>query len=173
MPATQAAIELANTLATALLRPRPLPKLDFADGVPDDCATLVAVPALLLNEPHVRDLVMDMEIRYLANRDPNVMFALVTNSRDSRERPQERDDVLRLCERLVQELNERYGTADGTRRSICCTGSAPTTRREERWIGWERKRGKLLDLNQLLRGVRDRFPGEGRQRRRAADACAT
>ena len=157
VPATQAAVELANMLAIALLRPRPLPKLDFAAGVPDDCATLVAVPALLLNEPHVRDLVMDMEIRYLANRDPNVMFALVTNSRDSRERPQEHDDVLRLCERLVGELNQRYGTAGHTPFYLLHRFRAYSPS-EDRWIGWERKRGKLLDLNQLLRGVPTAFP---------------
>jgi cyclic beta-1,2-glucan synthetase len=157
VPATQAAVELANMLATALLRPRLLPKLDFAAGVPDDCATLVAVPALLLNEPHVRDLVLDMEIRYLANRDPNIMFALVTNSRDSRERPQEHDDVLRLCERLVGELNQRYGTARHTPFYLLHRFRAYSPS-EDRWIGWERKRGKLQDLNQLLRGVRDRFP---------------
>ena len=111
-PATQAAIDFANVIATALIRPRPLPKLDFADGVPDECATVVAVPALLLTERHVRDLVMDMEIRYLANRDPNIVFALVTDSRDSQNRPEERDQALGLCEQLVRQLNERYG-ADG------------------------------------------------------------
>jgi hypothetical protein len=157
IPASQAAIELANATATALVRARPLPKLDFSDGVPDECATVVAVPALLLTERHVRDLVMDMEIRYLANRDANVAFALVTNSRDSRERPQERDEVLGLCERLVQQLNDRYG-ADGHTPFYLLHRFRAYNPCEERWIGWERKRGKLLDLNQLLRGVRDRFP---------------
>ena len=128
-----------------------------ADGVPDECATVVAVPALLLSERHVRDLVMDMEIRYLANRDPNVLFALVTDSRDSRERPQERDEILSLCEKLVQQLNERYG-ADGDTPFYLLHRFRAYNACEERWIGWERKRGKLLDLNQLLRGVRDRFP---------------
>jgi cyclic beta-1,2-glucan synthetase len=157
IPATHAAINFANAVVTTVIRPRPLPKLDFADGVPDECATVVAVPALLLTERHVRDLVMDMEIRYLANRDPNVVFALVTDSRDSRERPQERDEVVSLCEQLVQELNERYG-ADGHTPFYLLHRFRVYNPCEERWIGWERKRGKLLDLNQLLRGVRDRFP---------------
>src|SRR2546427_5839218 len=30
--------------------------------------------------------------------------------------------------------------------------------RERAWMGWERKRGKLLDLNKLLRGQYDSFP---------------
>ena len=56
--------------------PEPLPKLDFSKGIPDDCATLVAVPSLLLNEKQVRELVNDLEVRFLANRDPHLHFAL-------------------------------------------------------------------------------------------------
>jgi hypothetical protein len=157
IPAVQAAMDLVNTLATGVLPPRALPKLDFEAGVPDECATLVAVPALLINEQHVRDLVMDMEIRYLANRDRNIMFALVTNSRDAQERPREDDQGLRLCQALVAELNQRYGT-DGHTPFYLLHRFRAFNPSEGRWIGWERKRGKLFDLNQLLRGVRDRFP---------------
>ena len=57
-----------------------LPKLDFSEGIPDDCVTMVAVPTLLLNEAQVRDLVLDLEIRFLANRDRNLYFALLTDS---------------------------------------------------------------------------------------------
>src|SRR5271165_2557549 len=64
LPATQAAVELMNHLTTSLLRPRALPKLDFSKGIPDDCATIVAVPTLLLNEAQVANLVLDLEIRY-------------------------------------------------------------------------------------------------------------
>jgi cyclic beta-1,2-glucan glucanotransferase len=157
LPATQAAVDLVNEVVMWLVRPRRLPKLDFSDGIPDDCATMVAVPAILLNERHVRELVMDMEIRFLANRDPNLSFALVTNSRDSKQCSDERHDVLQLCERLIRGLNERYGGRGRTpfylfHRRLAFYPS------EGRWMGWERKRGKLLDLNQLLRGVRDRFP---------------
>jgi hypothetical protein len=157
IPATQAAIDFTNAVATALIRPRQLPKLDFASGLPEECTAVVAVPALLLNERHVRDLVMDMEIRYLANQDANVMFALVTDLRDSPDRPEECDEVLSLCVRLVSQLNERYGVDRRTPFYLLHRFRAYNPC-EERWIGWERKRGKLLDLNQLLRGVRDRFP---------------
>ena len=59
-----------NNLTSYLAPPRALPKLDFSEGIPADCATLVAVPTLLLNERQVRQLAMDLEIRFLANRDP-------------------------------------------------------------------------------------------------------
>ena len=157
LPATHAAADLANILVTTMFGPQPLPKLDFEEGVPAECTTLVAVPSLLIDERHVRELVMDMEIRYLANRDARIMFALVTNARDSRNRPDGEGEALRLAETLVAGLNARYG-AEGHTPFYLLHRKRAFNPGEGRWIGWERKRGKLLDLNQLLRGVRDRFP---------------
>ncbi len=63
-----------NNSITAIFDAEPLPKMDFAPGISPDCATLVAVPTLLLNEKQVRELVDELEVRYLANRDPNLSF---------------------------------------------------------------------------------------------------
>ena len=70
LPVTQAAVELVNYFITSILKPRPLPKLDFSEGVPEDSKTLVTVPTLLINEKQIRQLVEDLEIRYLGNQDP-------------------------------------------------------------------------------------------------------
>ena len=157
IPATQAAVDFMNNLATSLARPRVLPKLDFSEGIPADCATMVAVPTLLLNETQVRELVMDLEIRYLANRDPNLYLALITDSPDSDRASDEKDRFVDLCSELIQDLNRRYGNSSATpfymfHRHRVFNAS------EGRWMGWERKRGKLLDLNRLLRGGFDSFP---------------
>jgi cyclic beta-1,2-glucan synthetase len=156
LPAAQIAIEFANCLFTSLLPPRVLPKLDFSAGIPRDCATLVAVPALLLNEPQVRDLVHDLEIRCLANPDPNLYFALLTDSPDSDRPVDDRDKLAGLCATLIEELNGRCNRGRKPflllhrRREYCAS--------ERRWMGWERKRGKLIALNRLLRGAGDAFP---------------
>ncbi len=157
LPATQAAVEFMNHLTTSLLRPRPLPKLDFSEGVPEEFAALVAVPALLLNEEQVRGLALDLEIRFLANHDPNLSFALVTDCPDADRPEDERDKLAELCCELIDGLNRTYGNGDATpfylfHRHRIYNAS------EGRWMGWERKRGKLLDLNQLLRGRYDSFP---------------
>ena len=157
IPATHGAVGIMNSLATSRLGPSLLPKLDFSEGIPDECATMVAVPALLLNQRHVHELVKDMEVRYLGNRDRNLWFALVTNSPDSNEPSDEHNQLLWLCERLVRELNERHGRHGHTPFFLFHRFRAYNPG-EQRWMGWERKRGKLHDLNQLLRGVRDRFP---------------
>jgi cyclic beta-1,2-glucan synthetase len=157
LPATQAAVDFLNNLAAFLVPPRVLPKLDFSEGIPGDCATLVAVPTLLLNEAQAHDLVLDLEIRFLANRGPNLYFALLTDGPDSGHPDRGDEPLVDLCRRLIEGLNQRYRG----------TGAAPFflfhrhrayNHAEGCWMGWERKRGKLLDLNQLLRGGFDAFP---------------
>ncbi len=63
LPCSQSAIQLVNYLITSLLEPKILPKLDFSEGVPDNCATLVAIPSMLFNQQQVRRLVEDLEVR--------------------------------------------------------------------------------------------------------------
>ena len=89
--------------------------LDFSEGIPAEHATMVAVPSLLLNERQVHELVMDLEIRYLANRDPHLHFALVTDSTDA-EQPDDGlgDPLVPLAQSLVTALNERYGALGQT-----------------------------------------------------------
>ena len=157
LPATQAAADFMNNLAAFLAPPRVLPKLDFSEGIPGDCVTMVAVPTLLLSEAQVRDLALDLEIRFLANRDPNLYFALLTDPPDS-DRPQDEHDALvGLCARLIEGLNTRYRSY-GQSPFFLFHRHRIYNESEGRWMGWERKRGKLLDLNRLLRGGFDAFP---------------
>ena len=83
LPCSQSAIQLVNYLITSLLEPQILPKLDFSEGVPDNCTTLVAIPSLLLSQEQVRRLAEDLEVRFLGNHDPNIHFALLTDLPDT------------------------------------------------------------------------------------------
>jgi hypothetical protein len=158
LPAMQAAVEFVNALVPAVTRPRAIAKLDFSKGIPLGCETMVAVPALLLNEQHVHELVMDLEIRYLANRDPQLYFALLTDSVDAVDRAGAASEPLvPLAVSLVEGLNARYGTMGRTPFYLFHRHRVYNAS-EQRWMGWERKRGKLLDLNRLLRGGYDSFP---------------
>ena len=157
LPATQAAVDFMNNLTTFLLPPRVLPQLDFSDGIPDDCVTLVAVPTLFANEAQVRDLVLDLEIRYLANCGPNLYFALLSDTADADRPEEEHDQLVELAARLIEGLNSRY--RDGGRSPFFLLHRHRVyNESENRWMGWERKRGKLIDLNQYLRGGFDAFP---------------
>lgn len=157
LPASQSAVEVMNYVTTSLLHPRLLPKLDFSAGVPDDCVTMVVIPTLLLSEKQVRRLVDDLEVRYLGNSGPNLHYALLSDLPDTDEQASEADPLVDLAASLIEKLNRKY--------SQQATGSFTLLHRhraynagEGVWMGWERKRGKLLDFNRLLRGEYDSFP---------------
>jgi len=157
LPSSQAAVQLMNTCVTTLLPPSILPKLDFIEGIPDDCVTMVAVPTLLLNEEQVRGLVESLEVRYLGNHDRNIHFGLLTDLPDSREPAREDNPLVVLCTDLILELNEKYADQDSGLFFLFHRHRTYNPR-EKSWMGWERKRGKLLDLNKLLREQYDSFP---------------
>ncbi len=157
LPSSQSAVELVNYLTTSLLRAEILPKLDFSEGIPDDCTTLVAVPTLLLNEQQVRRLVDDLEVRFLGNHDRNLHFVLLSDLPDSRQPSREDDPLIDLCTELIEGLNEKYADQGGGS-FVLLHRHRIYNPREGVWMGWERKRGKLLDLNKLLRQQYDSFP---------------
>ena len=157
LPSSQCAIQMMDGIITQLLPAEILPKLDFSKGIPSDCVTLVAVPTLLLNEKQVHTLVEDLEVRFLGNHDANIHFALLSDLADSDHRASEDNPLIELCSSLIQELNHKY--ADQKKGSFLLLHRHRIYNpREKGWMGWERKRGKLMDLNKFLRGEYDSFP---------------
>jgi cyclic beta-1,2-glucan synthetase len=157
LPGSQAAVQLMNYLTTNLMPVEALPKLDFSEGIPNDCVTMVAIPTLLLNEKQVQGLVENLEVRFLGNHDRNLHFAIVSDLPDSDQPAPEESSLVALCARLISELNERYsGKTMGS--FFLLHRHRVYNPREGGWMGWERKRGKLLNLNQLMRGQYDSFP---------------
>ncbi|HEY0784322.1 MAG TPA: glucoamylase family protein [Acidobacteriaceae bacterium] len=167
LPVTQGAVDLVNNIVTSLFEARALSKLDFSKGVPREFSTLVAVPTLLLSEKQLRELVSELEVRYLANQDAHLHFALITDLPDAVTRPREsdRDTLVDLAVKLINELNARYaphsGHGDERRKGggfLLFHRHRIFNARQGVWMGWERKRGKLLDLNKFLQGAFDAFP---------------
>jgi cyclic beta-1,2-glucan synthetase len=157
LPSSQSAVQLMSYLVTTIFPAEILPKLDFSEEIPEDFLTLVAVPTLLLNEKQVRGLIEDLEVRFLGNHDRNIHFALVSDLPDSDRPASEESPLIDLCASLIRELNERYG-GQGKGSFFLLHRHRIYNPREKGWMGWERKRGKLMDLNRLLRGQYDSFP---------------
>ena len=157
IPAAQAAVELMNYFATSVLTPRPLAKFDFSKGVDPVFSTMVAIPTLLINDKQIHQLVDDLEVRYLVNRDRHICFALLTDLPDSAEPAGEHDPRIDLALQLIDNLNEKY-SGEGYGGFYLFHRHRIYNPREGTWMGWERKRGKLLDLNQMLRKAFDPFP---------------
>jgi cellobiose phosphorylase len=149
---SQLAVELVNWLSTLLTHPQPLPRMDFSEGIPEEYSTLVVIPAILINEQNVKELTEALEVRYLANRDKNLHFSLLTDFQDSVTENLPKDESLvLLARRRVENLNEKYkGTKCGT--FFLFHRPRQWNARERMWMGYERKRGKLEELNSMLRG---------------------
>ena len=156
--ASHLAVALANWLATLLVMPRPLPRMDFSKGIPRELRTLVVVPTMLTDIKNIEGLVKALEVRFLANRDEHLHFALLTDFCDANEeRLPEDEALLRLIRRRIEELNKKYSNTESD--TFFLFHRPRLWNSQERiWMGYERKRGKLADLNCFLRGgASDRF----------------
>ena len=158
--ASQLAIALINLLATLLATPQPLPRMDFSKGIPPEFRTLAVVPTMLISTQNIEDLIEALEVRFLANRDANLHFGLLTDFRDGEEETLPEDEpLLRLARQRIDEMNAKYGRSKGDP-FFLFHRPRRWNPQERIWMGYERKRGKLADLNVLLRGgehAGDRF----------------
>ena len=150
--ASHLAVALVNWLATLLVRPQPLPRLDFSEGIPLKFSTLVVVPTMLTSPQNIAALIEALEVRFLANRDANLHFGLLTDFLDAHaETLPEDEPLVNLARQGIEELNEKYRSSKG---DIFFLFHRPRrwNPREGIWMGYERKRGKLAELNAFLRG---------------------
>ena len=154
---SQFAVTIVNWLATLLVPPRPVLRLDFSQGIPRECSTLVAVPTMLTSRAGILSMVEQLEVRYLANRDERLFFALLTDFPDADCQTLPTDaELLCLAVQQIERLNAKY-RQDRPATFFLFHRERLWNEREGVWMGWERKRGKLSDLNSLLR-VGDRTP---------------
>ncbi len=149
---SQPAVALVNALATLIVPPNRLPRMDFSEGIPPESSTLVVVPSMLTSVANVEELAKALEVRFLANRDKNLHFALLTDFMDAdRETLPDDEQLLRLAQERIEELNERY-SAEENGTFFLFHRPRLWNPVEGVWMGYERKRGKLADLNSFLRG---------------------
>ena len=152
LPASQLVLELLNYLVTRFLPPRVLPKMDFkVSGVPDEFRTLVVVPLLLGNEDSIRGEAEKLEVRYMGNKERNILFSLFTDYSDADQA--HREDDARLLQAAVQSI-EALNRSHGEGRFLLFHRERLWSESEQKFIGWERKRGKLEELNGLIAGSR-------------------
>ncbi|MGD0093026.1 MAG: cyclic beta 1-2 glucan synthetase, partial [Planctomycetota bacterium] len=149
---SQFAVTLVNVFATLLVKPRALPRMDFSKGLPPEARTLVVVPTMLSSPQAVEELVQDLEVRYLANRSPNLYFALLTDFLDAPSEVLPNDELLlRVAADGIAALNRKYADT-GKGLFLLLHRPRRWNPRVRMWMGEERKRGKLGALNDLLRG---------------------
>lgn len=154
---SQVTSTLMNWLATLEVLPERLPRMDYTKGIPIERRTIIVIPLLLSNINKVDELLEALEVRFLGNQDNYLHFALLTDFTDAKTETLTSDSpLLSYVQNGIKQLNIKYNTVPTT---------GPTEDRfflfhrprlynpiAKCWMGYERKRGKLAALNQLLRG---------------------
>ena len=154
-PASDVAMTIINRLITIAFKPRHLPRLRLKGGPTQEMSTFVVVPTLLTNPTVIREQIAQLEVYYLANSNGSVYFALLTDWADADAEQLPGDAELLECARgEIAQLNARY-IATGIPRFSLFHRQRLWNPSESKWMGWERKRGKLAEFNRLLRGATD------------------
>lgn len=153
--AADLAVAIVNTIVTRTVPPKPLPGLDLTKGIPGHLRTLVAVPVLLHNADDIAALTERLEVHHLSSTGGAVHYALLSDTTDSATAVLPQDDALiAQATAAIASLNARYPSEDGDR-FFFLHRRRLWNPAEGVWMGWERKRGKLAELNRLLRGAGD------------------
>jgi cyclic beta-1,2-glucan synthetase len=154
IPMSEVGVSLVQRLALWMVAPQRLLRLDFLGGVPPEARTMVIVPTLLTSVANVRALIEHVEVLALANLDPNIYFAILSDFEDAatRERPGDAA-ILDAAREGISALTARFG-AD-SKRFFFFHRDRLWNPNEQVWMGWERKRGKIEEFNALLGGATD------------------
>ena len=155
-PAMEGALGLFNTLMLLFMTPTRLVGYEYRDGVPAEARTLVVVPTLIGSRADVEEMAHRLEVHHLANMHGELYFALLTDWPDAKEEQRESDlDTLAFARAQIAALNQRYPAGAVAPRFHLLHRRRLFNEAEGVWMGWERKRGKLHELNLLLRGDAD------------------
>ena len=156
IPASDIAVAVVNRTVTQRVGALRLPGLEFSEGVPADLRTIVVVPILLSSIAAIQAQVQRLEVHHLSSPGDDFIFALLSDWRDSAlELGGDDQALLDAAAAGIARLNASYGRVTGGARFRLLQRRRVWNESEGRWIGWERKRGKLQELNRLLRGATD------------------
>ncbi|MET0552168.1 MAG: glucoamylase family protein [Vicinamibacteria bacterium] len=153
VPSSELASTLVQRIAATLVGPRRLPRLDLRGGVPPAARTMVIIPTMFDSVARAREMVDHLEVQAIGNLDPHFHFALLSDFVDADEADLPGDEAIVAAAREgIDALNARYGNAA---RFYLFHRKRQWNPQEGRFMGWERKRGKLEEFNRLLRGAAD------------------
>ncbi|WP_252727248.1 GH36-type glycosyl hydrolase domain-containing protein [Paracoccus sp. C2R09] len=156
MPLCGLAIALVDLMVARSIGAALLPGLELRQGVPSHLRTLVIVPVIMTDPEDLRRHLDGLEIHYLSGTGGDLTFALLTDGADAPSYRIPADvDLLALAARRIAALNERHAAGPAGPRFLHLHRDRQWNPHEGVWMGWERKRGKLVELNRLLRGATD------------------
>ncbi|MTI67917.1 MAG: glycosyl transferase [Firmicutes bacterium] len=154
IPASEFSISFINWFITHVFSPAILPKLEYKEGLPKEVSTLVVIPTLLTSKKQAKKLVKRLEVFYLANKEENIYFAIAGDYKDSDKKETNMDkEIIEKTLKEIKKLNKKYPHKHN--KFYYFHRHRQFSKKQNRWMGWERKRGALIELNRLLKGFSD------------------
>ena len=151
IPISEIVIRVMNYILGEIKKPTFIPKLDFENGIPDDKKTFVVIPTILNSEKKVKEMMRKLEVYYLANPQENLYFALLGDVTEENVKEDKKDkNIIRIGKDEVKRLNEKY-KLNGFDRFHFLYRKREWNESEEKYIGWERKRGLLATFNKYIK----------------------
>ena len=152
IPIENLIIQTMQYILGKIVKPTFIPKLDFQNGVPENCATFVVIPTIIKSKEKIEELMKKLEVYYLANKSDNVYFALLGDCSQSDKEKEDFDEEVEVSGlKLSQKLNEKYVDTKFPKFSFIYRKRVWNSK-EESYLGWERKRGLLCQFNEYILG---------------------
>ncbi|MGL5378366.1 GH36-type glycosyl hydrolase domain-containing protein [Clostridium sp.] len=155
IPASEITIALFNWNTSKVVSPAYIPKMDYSKGIPKQEQTIVVIPTLLSSVKRTKELIEHLELYYLANKDENIYFALLGDFKDSKNEKEEKDEEINnVALEEVEKLNKKYFN-NKNEHFFFLNRKRLFNKKEKIYMGYERKRGKLMEFMALLKGEKN------------------
>lgn len=152
IPAADVSISIINNIALKITPPDFLPKLELKDGIPSNCASIIIFPTVLPDDKRLEELLYQLEITYLSNREKNLYFAIVGDFKDDNDKFNAADgEIIEKGLEIIKKLNNKY--AENEDIFYLFIRERKYNESNSKWMGWEKKRGAIIEFNNLIRGL--------------------
>ena len=153
IPSQEFSIKLIQYILSKIIKPKLIPKLDMQNGIDKENTTMVVIPTILKSKEKVQELTRKLEVYYLSNKSQNIYFTLLGDCTQSDKREETFDqEVIEEGKKQIEILNKKYIKEEGLPIFNFIYRKRVWNEKEDSYLGWERKRGMLTQLNQYLLG---------------------
>lgn len=149
LPVSEWVVAIMHELICLSCRPIKLLRYDFSEKLPEDAKTMVVMPIIWSSIAEVDDVIDRLHVHYLANRQENIYFGILADFADAETEILPDDQkIINHARNRVEALREKYGT----NKFFLFHRSRQYHSTDKIYMGWERKRGKLVEFIELLSG---------------------
>ena len=152
IPSSEIVIQTIQFVLSKIVKPKLIPKIDFSKGIDEENSTIVVIPTILKNKQKVQELMRKLEVFYIANKSDNLYFALLGDCSECSKKEEDFDnEVIEEGIKQCEYLNEKYKKQAEPIFHFLYR-ERTWNPQEEKYLGWERKRGLLNQFNEYMLG---------------------